>query len=416
MGVASNTLLTNDLITREAIRVLRNQFVLASRSARNGEDLFGKTGLKAGDTVRVRVPVRYVSATGAAIQKNDSTETNKSITLTQRNIGMGFISKDLTLSIDDFSDRFVKPAMAQLASDIDKDGFAAMMLGAENLTTTGAYSSGSPAQITGADVATLKPFLDAKARLSEKAVPNDDQLYAAVFPAVSAGLVDTLKTLFQSASEIAEQYKRGLMGLAGGMQFVESQTLPTHVGGTRTQAASPAVDGNQTGASILLKSVGNAVTVTPGDQCTIAGVYAINPLTRAATSKLQVFTVQNAETATVGGAVTIDVVPSINVTSPNQTVSAQAGNNAVVTWMGATAGISSDVNFVWHKDAMLCAFADLSTDTPGAESSKVSDPESGITLRLVQQYQVDTDEKVARIDVLYGWAVVRGSHICRVQG
>lgn len=412
MAVSSNTLLTNDLITRQALRVLRNQFVLASRALRNVDDLFGKTGLKAGATVRVRVPVRYVSATGAAVQKNNSTETNTSITLTQRNIGMGFTSIDRTLSIDDFNDRFIKPAMAQLASDIDADGFA-LYYKAQNLVTPGSYSSGSPAAFTGTDVSTLRPFLDAKARLVEKAVPSDGDMYVAVTPAASAGLVDGLKALFQSASEIADQYKRGLMGMAAGFQFVEAQTLPTHTCGTRTNT-TPLVDGAQTGSSLLIKGAGNTVTYKVGDQFTIAGVYAINPLTRAATNKLQIFTVQTLATTSAGGAATLSILPSINVTSPNQTVSAQAADGAAIVNMGG-ASVATDVNLAWHKSAFLVAFADLETDLPGAEASKMTDPETGITLRMVGQHNVETDETVYRLDVLYGWAVVRGEHVCRVQ-
>jgi len=412
MALASNTLLTNDLITRQALRVLRNQFVLASRSLRNVDDLFGKTGLKAGATVRVRVPVRYVSATGAAVQKNNSAETNTSITLTQRNIGMGFASIDRTLSIDDFNDRFIKPAMAQLASDIDADGFA-LYAKAQNLVTPGSYSAGSPAAFTGTDVSTLRPFLDAKARMTEKAVPADGDMYVAVTPAASAGLVDGLKSLFQSASEIADQYKRGLMGMAAGFQFVEAQTLPTFTAGTRA-ATGATVNGNTTGSSIVLASAGNTLTYVAGDTFTIAGVYSINPLTRAATNKLQIFTVQATQTSSGGGAVTLSILPSINITSPNQTVSAQAASGAAIV-MTSAASVATDVNIAWHKSAFLVAFADLETDLPGAEASKMTDPETGITLRMVGQHNVETDETVYRLDVLYGWAIVRGEHVCRVQ-
>ncbi len=413
MAISSNTLLTNDLITRQALRILRNQFVLASRCLRNVDDLFGKTGMKAGDTVRVRIPVRYVSATGAAVNKNNSVETQTSITLTQRNIGMGFLTKDRTLSIDDFSKRFIEPAMAQLAADIDQDGFA-IYYKANNLVTPGSYSSGSPAAFTGADVGTLRPFLDAKARLTEQAVPKDDKLYAAVTPSCSAAMVDGLKSLFQSATEIADQYKRGLMGLAAGMQFVENQSYPSFTTGTRA-ATGAAVDGTQTGSSLLLKSAGNAKTYVRGDQFTIAGVYAINPLTRVATNKLQIFTVQTTVTSGAGGDVTLSISPSINVTAPNQTVSASAVGDSAIVMIGA-ASVSSEVNMVWHESAVLVAFCDLDTDLPGAEASKMTDPESGITLRMVGKYDIDTDEVVYRLDVLYGWQIVRAQHVARVQG
>lgn len=413
MAVASNTLLTDDIITNEALAVLRNQFVLASRALRPVDDLFGQVGMKAGDTIRVRIPVRYVSATGSAINKQNSTETNTNITLLQRNIGMGFTSKDRTLSIDDFSDRFVKPAMAQLASDIDSDGFA-LFYKVPNLVTPGNYTNGIPAAFTGADVSTLRPFLDAGARLTEQAAPIDDNRYVAITPGSQAGVIDGLKGLFQSATEIAEQYKRGLMGIAAGFEWAVSQTLPSFTTGTRTNT-TPLIDGNQTGSSLLLKGAGNAVTIKQGDQFTIGGVYAINPLTRAATNKLQVFSVQANVTSGAGGDVTVSVVPSINVTAPNQTVSAQAANNATVTWMGG-AGVTTDVNLAWHRDAFMVAFCQLTSDLSGADASVASDPESGISVRLVKQYNAETDEQVTRLDVLYGWQVVRPTLACRIQG
>lgn len=414
MAVASNTLLTDDIITNEALDVLRNQFVLASRSLRDVDDLFGKTGMKAGDTIRVRIPVRFVSATGAAVNKQNSVETSTNIQLVQRNIGLGFTSKDLTLSIDKFSERFIAPAMAQLASDIDQDGFA-LYYKATNLTTPGAYSSGSPAAFTGADVATLKPFLDAGARLTEVAAPVDNQRYIAVTPAAQAAIVDGLKGLFQSASEIADQYKRGLMGMAAGFEWTHSNALPTHTNGTRTNT-TPLIDGaGQTGTSLLLKGTGASVTAKRGDQFTIAGVYTINPLTRAATNKLQIFTVQADVTGAAGGAMTVSVLPSISVTAPNQTVSATAADGATVTWMGG-ASVATEVNLAWHKNAVMFAACPLSTDTPGAVSSVASDPETGLSVRLTKQYQVDTDELVTRLDILYGWSVVRPQFMVRVQG
>lgn len=413
MAIASNTLLTDDIITNEALAVLRNQFVLGSRAIRPVDSLFGKTGMKAGDTIRVRVPVRYTSATGAAVNKQNSVETNTTIQLIQRNIGMGFSSKDLTLSIDDFSSRFVAPAMAQLASDIDQDGFA-LYYKATNLVTPGAYTAGVPAAFTGADVATLRPFLDAGARLTEQAAPIDEERYVALTPSANAGVVDGLKGLFQSASDIADQYKRGLMGVGAGFQWCVSQCLPSFTTGTRTNV-TPLIDGAQTGASILLKGTGVSVTATKGDQFTIAGVYAINPLTRVATNKLQVFTVQALATGAAGGAMTVTVAPSINVTAPNQTVSAGAADGAAVTWIGAAA-VTAEVNVAWHKNAIMVAFCGLDGDLPGAIASVATDPESGISVRLVKQYNAETDEVVNRLDVLYGWQVVRPSLIVRVQG
>jgi hypothetical protein len=375
--------------------------------------MFGQKGHKNGDTVRVRIPVRYKSALQTAINLNNTTETQTSITLVQRNIGVEFTSADMTLKMDLFSDRIIKPAMAQLASDIDQDGFATYWQGA-GLVTPGAYTAGAPAAFTGVDVATLKPFSDAGAWLDINAAPRDGDRYVAVAPFAQAGIVDGLKSLFQSATEIADQYKRGLMGLAAGFEWVSTQTLPTFTCGTRVATGSTVNgSGNPVVGSTIVLGGTNAGTIVQGDQFTIAGVYAINPLTRVATNKLQIFTVQ-AGTSFTANAATVSVLPTISVTAPGETVSAAAADGAVVTFVGA-ASVKTDVNLAWHKDAMLVAFCELDSDLPGAKASMVRDPESGISVRYVEQYIIGTDILTKRFDCLYGWKCVRPSLMVRVQ-
>lgn len=410
---ATNALLTNLAITNEALLVLRNQFVLVPRAAQTIDSMFGKVGHKNGDTVNIRIPVRYKSAQQSAINLNNTTETNTSLQLLQRNIAVDFSTEDLKLKMDMFSDRILKPQMAQLASDIDQDGFKLFYQGA-GLVTPGAYSSGAPAAFTGADVATLRPFLDAQARLDDQAAPRDDNRYAALTPSATAGVVDGLKSLFQSATEIAEQYKRGLMGLAAGLQFVMTQTLPTFTCGSRAATGSTVNgSGNPVTGSTIVLGGANSGTITQGDQFTIAGVYAINPLTRVATNKLQVFTVQSG-TSFSGNAATVSVLPTISVTAPNETVSAAAADGAAITFVGA-ANVTTDVNLVWHKDAFMVAFCDLPTDLPGAEAYIAKDPESGISIRFAKQYDPQLDVVYHRADVLYGWKMVRPQLAVRVQ-
>ena len=413
---ATNTLLTNTAITNEALLVLRNNFVLVPRAAQTIDSMFGKVGYKNGDTVNIRIPVRYKSAQQTAISLNNTVESNTSLQVLQRNIGVDFTTEDLKLKMDVFSDRILKPQMAQLASDIDQAGFATFYQGA-GLTTPGSYTAGVPAAFTGADVSTLRAFLDAGARLDDAAAPRDDNRYAALTPSANAATVDALKGLFQSATEIADQYKRGLMGMAAGFQWVMAQTLPSFTCGTRV-ATGATVNGSGspvTGSSIVLAqatSTGN--TITQGDQFVIAGVYAINPLTRSASNKLQVFTVQTGVTFSANAA-TVSVLPTISVTAPNETVSAAAADGAIVTLLGA-AGVSTDVNMVWYKDAFMVAFCDLPTDLPGAEAYMAKDPETGVSIRFAKQYDPQLDVVYHRADVLVGWKMVRPSLCQRVQG
>jgi hypothetical protein len=408
---AANTFPVSSLIAKAAVRSLRNNFIAVSRATTNVASTFGLKGYKTGDTIQIKLPARYVSGTGPAIVKNNTSESLVSLSVIQRNIGLGAITKDLTLSIDSLM-QYIDPVMAQLASDIDSDALS-LYYKAENLTTPGAYVAGAPAQWTGADLATLRPFLDARARLMDQGMPSDGMAYLAVTPSQSAGVVDGLKSLFQDSTQIADQYKRGLMGIAAGFEWVESQVLPRHIAGTRTNGT--VTGAGQTGSTLVIGGVGAAGTINRGDQFTISGVFAINRLTRVASNKLQVFSVQAASTADGAGAASILIAPAINVTSPGQTVSAGPGAAAVVTWMGA-ANAATDVALAWHKTALYAAFLELESDLAGAECAMETDPASGLSVRILKQYNSETDEVVFRADVLYGFQVVRGNLMCRIQG
>lgn len=415
MPIATNTLLPSSLITKAALKALKNNSVMLNWTARDVESLFKNKGFKTGDTIQVKLPARYTSGTGPAIVKNNSVTTSVPLTLIQKNVGMGFTSKDLTLSIADFASEILNPAVAQLANDFEAEAFK-LYYQAGQLVTPGAYTSGRPAAYTGADVGTLQPFLWAGARLTEAAAPVDGKRYVAVSPACQANLVDGLKSLFQSTEEIAKQYEQGVMGLAAGFTFKVSQNVLPHTAGTRTNSAGAAVDGaSQTGTSLLLKSVGASVTINRGDTFTITGVYAVNPLTRNTTGKLQVFSVQNTVTSSAGGAVTVSILPAISVSTNAETVNALAADSAAVTWT-ATSSTVSDANLAWHKDAIVHAFVDLEDNLPGAVVSVARDPDTGMAIRLTEQYNVETDESVKRLDILFGWAIVRPTHVVRIHG
>jgi len=398
-------LLTNDVITNEALLILRNDTVFLPRVAKNIDSLFGQVGYKNGSTVRVRIPVRYTMSQGQGINLNNTIETQTSVTLLQYNIGVEFTTEDLKLSIDEFSSRILEPQIVQIASGIEQAIGQTFLTGAQSLSTPGAYVNGAPAVITGAEVATLRPFNDIRARLREQSTPTKD-VYVAISPDTSAGVVDSLKGLFQDATEIAKQYRMGVMGTTAGFDWLESNCLPTFVSGTRLVAGGVVNGGGNAvvGSTITISNTDTG-TITAGDMFVINGVNAINPLTRASTGKLQVFTVQTA-TAFTANSATVSVLPAINVTSPDQTVSAAAADGATVTWL-ANPGVSELMNVAWHRDAVTFAVADLPTDLPGAVASMARDPESGLAIRMLKQYQADTDLIYYRADVLFGVTLVR---------
>jgi hypothetical protein len=119
--VATNTFktLTDGDITREALRILKNANGVIRKVDRQYDDRFAKDGAKNGGNLLIRIPNRYSVTTGrtATTGGDNTVETSTTLTVaTQKHVSMGFFSSELTLSLDDFSSRYLKPAMSVLAS------------------------------------------------------------------------------------------------------------------------------------------------------------------------------------------------------------------------------------------------------------------------------------------------------------
>jgi P22 coat protein - gene protein 5 len=444
--MVTNTELTIDMITYEALIVLKNEMGLGNRCMRQFDSSFGEAGAKIGDNLRVRVPIRVVSTTGAAPAAQNFTETYRTLAVqTQRNVLLEFTTKDLALAIDDFSERAIRPSVRQLSNDIDTDGtstfaggyvvtnsgyvtsnYAGTFAGFESLATPGTISGVTgPAAWTGIDLGSgasaantaVKPFLDAQARLDEQSAPRQSR-YGILSPAADAATVQNLLNLFNPSREIDEAYEAGRIGNLAGATFYRSQNIPLFTSGVWTNNANVAVTSANGDTTLAVGRAGNANTFNVGDQFVVAGVGSVNPLTRLSTGKLQVFTIINAGgvSSNAGGNVTLNVFPTISINGQYQTVNSLPSVGSNVTFQG-TPATSTQVNVMYQKDAIALVVAPLASDLPGAEvsSSRADDEEGGMSIRYVQQYQALTDQVVRRLDILYGWGVVRPELGCRIQ-
>ena len=293
VALADNTLLTISMITREALRILENNLAFTKRINRQDHDKFAIEGAKIGYVVNARKPVRYTVATGQALSLQDATETQVPVSLTtQDHVDFQFSSADLKLSIDDFGDRFIQPAVSALANKIDYNGL--------QLYKQVWNAVGTPATTP----ILLLTYLMAGVALDNNAAPQDEQRYMVITPKMQAYIVDALKGLYQQANAIGSQYIKGQMGTAVGFAWAMDQNCPTHTVGTYT--GSPVVNGaNQTGASLITSGWGSGVTsLKKGDIFTIDAVRSVNPQSRQSTGELQTFVV-TADISDTAGAITI---------------------------------------------------------------------------------------------------------------
>ena len=418
----ANTLLTISKITNEALMVLENELTFTSEVDRNYDDQFAVVGAKIGATVNVRRPGRFIGTTGPALNVEDLNETSVPVTLsTQFHVDTQFTTQDLALSLDMFSDRILKPAVAAIANKIDFDG-----------TTTAALNTANIVGTAGTPPTGLYTYLSAQAYLDSEGAPRDGRRSCIVEPFTSATIVDSLKGLFVPTEQISSQYTKGLMGRdSGGMNWKLDQNIISQTFGSWAGSTASTLTCNLTTTGGILTSgwasqstitlaQGATLTLNAGDTFTIAGVYATNPQNRQpyGTNKLRSFVVKQTVTGTGSGTMSVTISPAIISGGQFQNVSIPtAGSAAAVTLFSAGVsgvGTVSPQNIVMHRNAFTMAMADLELPEGVHFAGRASDKEIGLSMRVVRQYTINSDSIPTRVDVLYGWAPLYPELACRV--
>ena len=402
----ANSLLTIDMITRKSLEILENNLVLSRNVNKEYDDSFAAEGAKIGSTLRIRLPDRALVTDGAALQVQDDNEQFTTLTVSsQKHIGINFTTAELTMQLDDFAERVLKPRISQLASSVDAD-------------VANSYKSifntvGTP----GTSPATALVLLQAQQKLNESASPMSPR-YATVNPAANAALVNGLSGFFNPTGTISRQFKTGMMGegVFGFDEMNMSQSIVNHTTGSR--AGTILVNGavsTQGQATISIDGLTGATdTVTAGDVFTIAGVYAVNPQTRLSTGSLQQFVVTAAQTGASNALANMAISPPMYTASNAlATIDAFPADNAAVTFVG-TASTVYPQNLIYHKNAITLATADLLL--PQGVDMASRQVHNGISMRIVRQYDINNDRMPCRVDVLYGFNTIRPPMACRMWG
>jgi hypothetical protein len=386
-----NTILTATAVTREALRVLHQKLNFVGSITREYDDSFAREGAKVGDTLKVRVPNQYVVRTGATLAAQDTTETSVDLKVqTQKGVDLNFTSVDLTMNLDDFSERILEPAMSVLAANIEAD---AMNMYKDVFNQVG--TTGQPATFAKV-LQARKTLVDNLAPLASRTCNLNTQ--------DNVDLVDALKGLFNDKVNLTKQYREGYMGRTAGFDFMENTLWPSHLRGA---GAGYLVNGaSQTGATLNVNTGTGAVK--QGDVFTIAGVNRVHPETKQSTGILQSF-VATADFA--GGAGSISISPAIVTSGALQNVSASPGAGAAITFAG-TANAPHGISMAYQKGAFAFASADMVM--PRGVDFAAREVFDGVSMRIVRQYDINNDKFPCRLDVLYGYKTIRPQLACRL--
>jgi len=397
----ANTTLTADIIAKAAVAILDNELVMAKKVFRGYEEDINKNvnGYEVGDTLTIRKPADFTVRDGATASAQTVTEGKTTITVDKRKgVDFKFTSQELTLSIKELSERVLKPAMVQLANQVDVD-LHALYKDIPNWV-------GTPGQT----INSFADFAKGPERMDEYAMPQDGRC-SVLAPADHWGLVGSQTALFTDT--IAKPaYRKGTTGMIGNLDTYMTQNVATHTFGTWA-GSTIAVDGSVTTSTISYADVkdtdqqtitvdgftASAPAVAVGDVFKITGVYAVNPVTKARLSFEKQFTVVSTANAS-GNQVDITFSPAMVWTGAHKTIDTSLSDldGAVVVPVGSDGGVYRQ-NMSFTKNAFALVSVPL-IKPPGANDVG-RQTYKGTSVRVIPVYDGISDESMWRLDILY---------------
>lgn len=396
----ANTLLTRLEITRKSIRLFINSNAFIKNIDRQYDSQFAVTGAKIGATLKVRLPNDYTVTDGPGLSLQDTAEQQTTLTVaTQRHVDTGFTTAEMALSLDDYAERVAKPKMNNLAGNVAKTVMLAI----------GESAANARSNFNGTTIIspTAQTFVESGAVLDDNSAPmmgtkGDRKIVND--PWTDARTSTSLQGLFNPVARISEQYEYGSMKQALGFSWMRDQTVIKHTAGTFT--AGTVNGAGQSGTTLVTNAITG--TLVAGDIITIAGVTAVNRVTKQSTGMSRQFVV-TANAAS--GATSLSIYPAIvaqgaaGQDSQYQTVvSAPADGAAISLYTAPSATYRKSLAYA--PEAITMVTADLYMPTKGVIDSARAQYD-GISMRSISAYLPGSDQAINRDDVLFGYLAIR---------
>ncbi len=399
----SNTLLTIDMITKEALRLAHEKATFIGTINRQFDDSFGDAGAKIGDTLRIRYPSQYVRRQGSRVMDvQDSVQISTALTVaTQDGVDMRFNSRELALDLDEFSQIHLEPAMASLISNIDADVIRGCSASTYNFAGT-----------AGTAVSSLTAPGAGRTRLNQNLAPKDQNRRVQFDSGTMATIVSGVASYFNPSNAISEQYREGLIARTAMADYYENERVFSLANTTSVTLSTAKMNGyistaGQTSLNITSLTV-SAVGV--GMKYTLANVFDVHPETKQPYAQLKQFTVLSTTNVS-----TFTFAPPVFLTGARQNVAGigTTTSTQALTWMGSPNSTYA-LGLMYHKDAYT--FATASLPLMGASEKCVRRTYDGLSLRVWQDSDIRNDELLTRIDILYGFAAIRPEWGCVIVG
>jgi hypothetical protein len=419
-----STYLTDLKITRKALAILHNKPAFLGTINRQYDENFAQSGAKIGQSLRIRLPNQYTARRGLTASPQSTNEQSETLVVsTVAGADLDINSIDLTMSIDDFGERFLDPCMAQITASVESEVLSRLYSDVYQFV-------GTP----GVTPATILPFLSAKTLLNQSLAPKGVSRFVQVDSPTSAGLVNGLQNTFNPSKAISSQYLDGDMGHLSGFDFFENELIPTHTNGTMAGSANVVTNGpGQTGPGFNTSGWTPGATVTTGSVFTAVGCNKVHPEAKTNYGSLQQFVVapgasayytpavfvngvlvaQGFYTADANGLIPFVLSPGIVVTGAYQNVSASPTNGGAIVFLTGAASTTYGQNLAYQKDAFTFVTADL--DLPKGMEMAYRESVDGISLSFVRGFDIINRLYISRFDILFGQLTTRAQLAARIS-
>jgi len=409
-----NTIANSKWVTTEVARGFVNSLVFLANVNRTYDGAYVQNGAKVGNTVQARLPQRFYAADGQAMQIQAIYDNTVPISLTnQKHVAFSWSSAEETTELDNVRTRFVQPGADALANVAD-------VLAIQAVYKDVYQSVGIP----GVTPSAIQTFLNAGVKLTDSAAPLTGRV-AVLDTLAMATMAGTAATMFNPSAIQSENYREGMFGRRqlGIEEWYQDQNRPVHTTGSFAASTPIVVGAGQTGTVLNTSGWAAGAKLKKGDVFTVAGVTQVNPQSYNDVGRLQQF-VLTADATEAAGLMTLNIAPPIILgPSQMQTVNAAPSAGASIAVLGASSAVggvlvatSSPQSFVFHPDAFAFVMADLIKPGAGAKSSVARSKQYGFSVRMVEQYQIGSDQNPTRLDILIGAATLQARLAARVWG
>lgn len=401
------------MVSNELLMRFQNSLNFAGSIRHEYDDRFGRPGAKVGDSYKIRADINYTVGDGATITEQSTEERFVDLKLNYRkNVAFSFTSEELTLDIDNFSERYLKSAARRLANQFDSDLLSIAYKGVSSFVG-----------VPGTTPTSIKTYQQASAWLDKLGTPIDNDRYVCFTPDMQVEVINDTRGLFESSSKLKYQYEKGRIKDALGMHWLMDQNVRTHT--TGPFGGTPAVLGaGQSGTSLITNgwTAVAANRLKAGDILSIPACYAVNTITGDSLQDLAKFTVAADFDSDGAGAGTISLVsPGMVVSGPYKNCSNSPATGGLIKIFekvaadqSAIASKASPQGLVYHKNFMAVAMSPLLIPNNTHFAARSIDKDTGMSIRIVSDFMIKTDEFITRADIFYGGVVAVPEFACRV--